>query len=66
MTNARIGHSTCPRCGTTFVCGNTAGDANCWCVKLPAIAPAEPDCALCLCPTCLRRQIEAADADPPR
>jgi hypothetical protein len=37
--------SVCPRCGAGLRCGMLAGDAECWCVKLPNImpVPAAPD-----------------------
>ena len=57
--------SVCPRCGAGLRCGMVAGDAECWCVKLPhtvPVPPALPDPALpndgpaaCFCPACLKQ-----------
>ncbi|HTN28076.1 MAG TPA: cysteine-rich CWC family protein [Burkholderiales bacterium] len=41
--------SRCSRCGAGFQCG--AGTGNCWCAKLPPIAPVPG--RSCLCPRCL-------------
>lgn len=46
--------AACPRCGSAFTCGMTAGQAVCWCAKLPAILPPEPRLGRCFCPDCLR------------
>jgi hypothetical protein len=47
---------SCTRCGAPFVCGFTAGAAQCWCMHtagdaLPVPEPADE--MGCLCPTCL-------------
>ena len=46
---------SCSRCGTPFVCGYTAGAAQCWCMHATgeALPLPETDTAGCLCPTCL-------------
>ncbi len=47
-----VAPDTCARCGAPFQCGMQAGLAECWCAKLPPIAP--PDAAAgCYCPRCL-------------
>ena len=60
---------SCSRCGAPFVCGFTAGAAQCWCMhvegeRLPL--PASADEAGCLCPTCLHLvQAQRADSFSP-
>lgn len=60
------GDSVCPQCGATFRCGMEAGDAECWCARLPPLPlpvadPARPAAeASCLCPQCMQRRVEAA------
>ncbi len=58
--------SLCPRCGAAFRCGCVAGDAECWCVKLPNVMPlpsttasAAGDAApaSCFCPACLQQPL---------
>ncbi|HWV18771.1 MAG TPA: cysteine-rich CWC family protein [Rhodocyclaceae bacterium] len=46
---------SCSRCGTPFVCGYTAGAAQCWCMHAEGEALPLPaaDTVGCLCPTCL-------------
>ncbi|UUZ72750.1 cysteine-rich CWC family protein [Polaromonas sp. P1(28)-8] len=60
--------SVCPRCGAGFRCGMVAGDAQCWCVKLPHVMPVptstppqsreastdSASAASCYCPACLQ------------
>lgn len=51
----------CARCGAPFECGMQAGLTECWCAKLPAIAP--PDAAAgCYCPRCLAEVSGQSDA----
>jgi len=51
-TIAPASSDACARCGALFECGMQAGLAECWCAKLPPIAP--PDAtASCYCPRCL-------------
>ena len=62
--------SVCPRCGTSFSCGmvDPITTEPCWCTALPAL-PAqskdEPPANICLCPACLRAQIDAAETEKP-
>lgn len=60
---------TCARCGAPFVCGYTAGAAQCWCMHvaaepLPIPEPPEgEDQVDCLCPACLHLvQAQRGDA----
>ncbi|EJL77939.1 hypothetical protein PMI15_04457 [Polaromonas sp. CF318] len=54
--------SVCPRCGAGLRCGMVAGDAECWCVKLPHVMPVpgerapspEGSAPSCYCPACLK------------
>jgi hypothetical protein len=54
--------SVCPRCGAGLRCGMVAGDAECWCVKLPHVMPVpseripspEDSAPSCFCPACLK------------
>nr|WP_061158999.1 cysteine-rich CWC family protein [Caballeronia temeraria] len=59
------GGQICERCGAPFRCGMLAGDAACWCAKLPAL-PADrlrPGMR-CLCPACLAAETgRAASAE---
>lgn len=49
---APVATDACARCGAPFQCGMQAGLAECWCAKLPPVAP--PDAtAGCYCPRCL-------------
>jgi len=51
-TLAPAATDACARCGAPFQCGMRAGLAECWCAKLPPVAP--PDAtAGCYCPRCL-------------
>lgn len=58
--------NVCPQCGASFRCGMEAGDAECWCARLPALplpepAPgAEAGAASCLCPDCMQQRVQAA------
>lgn len=47
--------TTCPRCGRAFRCGVTAGDGDCWCMRLPPGPPLPRlgDGKACFCPDCL-------------
>ena len=49
----------CSRCGESFTCGLAAGEKSCWCADLPHIMPVDGDAADCLCPHCLRGEIDA-------
>jgi hypothetical protein len=58
--------NVCPQCGAGFRCGMEGGDAQCWCVTLPAFMPLpaksasdSPD-ARCLCPECLKARLQQA------
>ena len=54
--------STCPRCGTNFVCGAEAGLQTCWCMEKPTgLFEPEAD-ARCYCPTCLSMRISACSS----
>lgn len=59
----------CPACGTEFHCGPVAGEAACWCQKLPALPMPTGDVG-CWCPACLHECIAArdssAESDPAR
>ena len=49
---APLAMDRCARCGAPFECGMQAGLDECWCARLPPIAP--PDAAAgCYCPRCL-------------
>jgi len=49
---APLAMDRCARCGAAFECGMRAGHEECWCARLPPIAP--PDAAAgCYCPRCL-------------
>jgi hypothetical protein len=52
---------SCSRCGESFLCGPAAGKAHCWCADLPRVMPLDfkQDC---LCPACLRSEIESRTA----
>jgi len=56
------GGTACAGCGARFECGLQAGVERCWCVELPPLTPV-PDQS-CLCPTCLRAAIGAAQRAP--
>ncbi len=60
------GATRCPGCGTVFRCGMAAGDGGCWCAAAPNLLPVpkEASGASCLCPDCLRRQVEAQAEGP--
>ena len=59
-------NTRCERCGTEFHCGMTAGEPKCWCADLPRIMPlTTAKTAACLCPDCLKREIEARESFPP-
>ena len=47
----------CPRCGAGLRCGMLAGDAECWCARLPRVmpVPAAQNGASCFCPACLKQ-----------
>ncbi len=51
-TIAPLAIDRCARCGAPFECGMQAGLAECWCAKLPPIAPTDA-AAGCYCPRCL-------------
>jgi hypothetical protein len=62
--------STCERCGATFHCAMTDGNAGeaapCWCTLLPPAVPVPrqegagaADGAGCWCPDCLKAHIAA-------
>jgi hypothetical protein len=46
----------CVRCGAEFGCGAAAGEKACWCAELPPVLPVTDEG--CLCPQCLRKEIE--------
>jgi hypothetical protein len=45
--------SICPKCGSEFICGITAGDESCWCFSLPKVTPISGQ-GVCFCPACLK------------
>jgi len=49
----------CSRCGESFTCGLAAGEKSCWCAELPHIMPVDGAVGDCLCPQCLRGEIDA-------
>ncbi|MCG6876213.1 MAG: cysteine-rich CWC family protein [Betaproteobacteria bacterium] len=51
----------CARCGSLFECGMQAGLTECWCAKLPPIAPVDA-AAGCYCPRCLAEVSQGASA----
>lgn len=56
---------SCARCGAPFVCGYTAGAAQCWCMHVEGEAlpvPEPADAVGCLCPACLHL-VKAQRAD---
>lgn len=46
----------CLRCDAPFGCGAESTDKPCWCTELPPVMPVSD--AGCLCPKCLREEIE--------
>ncbi len=47
-------NSTCPTCGTPFVCGAIAKQDQCWCMQYPQLSAAQLDnAATCFCSFCL-------------
>lgn len=62
-TPALANTSVCPRCGAGLRCGMVAGDAECWCVKLPHVMPVpsertpqpEGSALSCFCLACLKQ-----------
>lgn len=54
---------TCVRCGARFGCGMKEGKGACWCAELPPVLPVPPEGGgACLCPDCLRAEVEKAKA----
>ncbi|REJ92775.1 MAG: hypothetical protein DWQ34_12365 [Planctomycetota bacterium] len=53
-------NTACTACGKPFRCGFRAGESTCWCAALPQVipVPAESSKESCLCPDCLRKQVE--------
>lgn len=47
----------CVRCKAEFGCGADEGKKTCWCEELPAVMPVTDEG--CLCPACLRQEVEA-------
>ncbi len=47
----------CPLCGARFRCGMASGQEVCWCMELPVACGLPETEGRCLCPDCLRRQI---------
>ncbi len=63
-TDKPTGERTCPRCGTVFTCGLAAHEESCWCFDLPrVITRARSSREGCLCPNCLKQQIEEIQAE---
>ncbi|MDB5743374.1 MAG: hypothetical protein JWR68_1689 [Polaromonas sp.] len=65
MTRPALGANTsvCPGCGAGLRCGMAAGDAGCWCARLPPVMPvpalpAEALAAACFCQACLNKAID--------
>src|SRR5512139_1380728 len=55
--------SRCSGCGAEFSCGR-ADHAGCWCDRLPTLPPDRYAAAAgCLCEGCLRRMLDAANAE---
>jgi len=51
--------SRCPRCGAEFTCNP---GADCWCAALPPL-PMPDAVERCLCPPCLKAEIERRSAE---
>ena len=51
------GNKACIRCGTGFECGGALGKDTCWCAELPPVMAVTDEG--CLCPACLRVEVEA-------
>ncbi|HRE70478.1 MAG: cysteine-rich CWC family protein [Candidatus Accumulibacter sp.] len=56
--------STCPACGTSFVCGAAAGLASCWCMEKAPLSLAPEAGGSCFCPTCLTQRFSAEPGKP--
>lgn len=49
--------NVCIRCQAEFGCGAASGEKRCWCEDLPTVMPVTDEG--CLCPGCLRQEVEA-------
>lgn len=50
----------CQTCGEHFGCAAETGSAQaCWCMAYPALLPLPTDSQGCLCPPCLKKQIQS-------
>ena len=68
--------STCPACGTSFVCGVEAGLATCWCMEQAEQANTGGNAdnaplsftpevgGRCFCPSCLAQRFNALPGKP--
>ncbi|MBC7444847.1 MAG: cysteine-rich CWC family protein [Polaromonas sp.] len=65
LATPRPDTAVCPRCGADLRCGMAAGDAECWCARLPQVMPVpsapprqallQSSAASCFCPACLKQ-----------
>ncbi|MBT4867790.1 MAG: cysteine-rich CWC family protein [Planctomycetaceae bacterium] len=58
-TESATNGKCCGRCGESFTCGLAAGEEPCWCADLPHVMPVDGAVGDCLCPHCLRGEIDA-------
>ena len=57
--------SACARCGAALSCAMLGEmEGPCWCTELPPALPVPGKEAGCLCPTCLKMQIESLQSSP--
>lgn len=49
--------TTCPVCGSSFVCGAEAGMQTCWCMEKPMLVIDPVASEGCYCPACLDLRI---------
>lgn len=52
-----MSNQTCPRCGQSVGCQIAAGQAQCWCMDLPAMLALDPQAA-CWCRGCLSEVLQ--------
>jgi len=55
MQNQKI----CSKCKSSFACGPSPGEAQCWCERLPPTGPIANEDYDCFCPQCLSQAINA-------
>jgi hypothetical protein len=53
-----VAGQACSACGARFECGMLAGKEKCWCAELPPLMPVQNVAGGCLCPSCLRQEID--------